>query len=82
MELKERALSGEDLDAVLGEMSEPAGAPSYGDHIEIMNRCFAKSDMTGICLALKMADDDWATEQACILAKRSPLSLSVTPRAR
>ena len=78
MDLKDRVLVGEDLDAVLGEVSEPAGAPSYGDHIEVMNRCFAKSDMTGICLALKMADDDWATEQACILAKRSPLSLSVS----
>lgn len=77
-ELKERVLGGENLDPVLAEMSEPAGAPSYADHIEVMNRCFAKSDMTGICLALKMADDDWATEQADILAKRSPLSLSVS----
>ena len=76
--LKTRVLAGEDIDMVLHDMSEPAGAPSYHDHVEVMNRCFGKADMTGICLALKMADDDWATEQAEILAKRSPLSLSVS----
>ena len=77
-ELKTRVLAGEDLDAVLGGISQPAPPPSYADHIEVMNRCFSRADMTGICLALKMADDDWATEQAGILAKRSPLSLSVS----
>ena len=76
--LKARVLAGDDLDAVLGGMAHPAVAPSYHEHVEVMNRCFGKADMTGICLALKMADDDWATEQAEILARRSPLSLSVS----
>jgi len=77
-DLKSRVLAGEPLDAVLGDLSEPAGAPSWAEHVEVMNRCFARPTMTDICLALKMADDEWATAQADILVTRSPLSMCVS----
>jgi enoyl-CoA hydratase len=70
--------TGDKIDACLAPFAQPVKAPSYFDHIHVLNKCFAKDHVTDICIALKMADDDWATEQTQILSKRSPLSLSVS----
>ena len=69
------------LDVLLSNFSQQAEAPSWADHIEVMNRCFGKADMTDIAIALKMDDGDWAQDQADILARRSPLSMSVSLKA-
>ncbi|MDV6333124.1 enoyl-CoA hydratase/isomerase family protein [Asticcacaulis sp. 201] len=67
----------DDIDAILADYAEPAGHPSYAEHLATINQCFAKPTVTDICLALKMADEDWATAQADILKTRSPLSMAV-----
>ncbi len=78
--VKREILAGGDIDAVLGRHAAPVAAPAYGEHRETINRCFGKDSVSDICIALKMADDDWATAQAEILATRSPLSLCVSLR--
>lgn len=77
-ELKARVLTGETLDTVLADYAQASQAPNYAEHLEIINHCFSRPTITDICLALKMADDDWATAQADILKSRSPLSMAVS----
>ncbi len=69
------------LDAILARFSERAGTPSYAEHRESINRCFAKATVTDIIIALKMDDTEWSQDQADILAHRSPLSMSVSLKA-
>ncbi len=76
--LKRRILAGEALDTVLADYAETPKAPAYAEHLDIINHCFSRPTITDICLALKMADDDWATAQADILKTRSPLSMAVS----
>ncbi len=78
--LKADVLAGGDIDAILARLAGPVAAPTYGEHAGTINRCFGKDSVSDICIALKMADDDWATAQAEILATRSPLSLCVSLR--
>jgi len=73
--------AGARLSAVLARFSEKAGRPTYAEHMESINRCFAKPTMTDIIIALKMDDTDWSQDQADILARRSPLSMSVSLKA-
>jgi enoyl-CoA hydratase len=77
-ELKARILAGEVLDTVLADYAEGLQVPVYAEYLDIINHCFSRSTITDICLALKMADDDWATAQADILKSRSPLSMAVS----
>lgn len=77
-EVKARILAGEAPDAVLADYVERPQAPTYAGHLDIINHCFSRPTITDICLALKMADDDWATAQADILKTRSPLSMAVS----
>ncbi len=77
-EVKARMLAGEAPDAVLADYAEEPQAPAYAEHLDIINHCFSRPTITDICLALKMADDDWATAQADILKTRSPLSMAVS----
>ena len=79
-ELKQALLDGGDIDSVLAPHRRPAPQPSWLDHTEVMDRCFARDHVSDIAIALKMADDDWATRQAEILKTRSPLSLCVSLR--
>ena len=76
--LKARLLAGEALDTVLADYAQASQAPSYAEYLDIINHCFSRPTITDICLALKMADDDWATAQADILKSRSPLSMAVS----
>lgn len=77
-ELKRRVLAGEALDTVLADYAQASQVPDYAEHLDIINHCFSRPTITDICLALKMADDDWATAQADILKSRSPLSMAVS----
>lgn len=77
-EVKARMLAGEAPDAVLADYAEAPQAPAYAEHLDIINHCFSRPTVTDICLALKTADDDWATAQADILKTRSPLSMAVS----
>ncbi|MGN6207498.1 enoyl-CoA hydratase/isomerase family protein [Asticcacaulis sp.] len=77
-EVKARMLAGEAPDAVLADYTEGPQAPTYAEHLDIINHCFSRPTITDICLALKMADDDWASAQADILKTRSPLSMAVS----
>ena len=77
-DVKARILAGEALDDVLADYTQMPMRPGYVEHLDIINHCFSRPTITDICLALKMADDDWATAQADILKSRSPLSLSVS----
>jgi enoyl-CoA hydratase len=77
-EVKARMLAGEAPDAVLADYAEAPQSPAYAEHLDIINHCFSRPTITDIYLALKMADDDWATAQANILKTRSPLSLAVS----
>ena len=77
-ELKARVLAGEALDTALADYTQPMPEPVYAEHLDIINHCFSRPTITDICLALKMADDDWATAQADILKSRSPLSMAVS----
>ncbi len=65
------------LNAILARRSQPAPEPSYGSHLGVMNRCFAGDSMVAILTSLSADGSEWATRQAEILAKRSPLSMSV-----
>lgn len=76
--VKARILAGEALDDVLKDYTQVPAKPGYVEYLDIINHCFSRPTITDICLALKMADDDWATAQADILKSRSPLSLSVS----
>lgn len=76
--LNVRLLAGEALDTVLADYAQASKAPSYAEHLDIINHCFSRPTITDICLALKMADDDWATAQADILKTRSSLSMAVS----
>ncbi|MGZ3297538.1 MAG: enoyl-CoA hydratase/isomerase family protein [Asticcacaulis sp.] len=69
------------LNALIERFSRAAPKASYAEHMEIINRCFGKDTMTDIVIALKMDDSEWAQDQADILARRSPLSMSVSLRA-
>jgi len=73
--------AGARLSAILARFSEKAGTPSYAEHRESINRCFAKPTVTDIIIALKMDDTEWSQDQADILAHRSPLSMSVSLQA-
>ena len=77
-DVKARILADEALDDVLADYTQMPMRPAYVEHLDIINHCFSRPTITDICLALKMADDDWATAQADILKSRSPLSLSVS----
>ncbi|MFT4075813.1 MAG: enoyl-CoA hydratase/isomerase family protein [Asticcacaulis sp.] len=77
-EVKARILAGEAPDTVLAGYTETPRTPVYAEHLNIINHCFSRPTVTDICLALKMADDDWATAQADILKTRSPLSMAVS----
>jgi len=77
-EVKARMLAGQAPDAVLADYAEEPHPPTYAEHLDIINHCFSRPTITDICLALKMADDDWATTQADILKTRSPLSMAVS----
>ncbi|CAM3135034.1 enoyl-CoA hydratase/isomerase family protein [Asticcacaulis taihuensis] len=77
-EVKARILAGEAPDAVLADYAEAAKIPAYAEHLDTINHCFSRPTITDICLALKMADNDWATAQADILKTRSPLSMAVS----
>ncbi len=77
-ELKARVLAGETLDTVLGDYAQPPQIPVYAEHLDVINHCFSRPTITDICLAMKMADDDWATAQVDILKSRSPLSMAVS----
>jgi enoyl-CoA hydratase len=77
-EVKARILAGEDPDSVLADYAVEPQTPAYAEHLDIIRRCFSRPTVTDICLALKMADDDWATAQAEILKTRSPLSMAVS----
>lgn len=77
-EVKQRILAGDDVDAVLAELSQTAASPSYGDNLAVINQCFAKTTVSDICQALKDSNDEWATSQADILDTRSPLSMAVS----
>jgi enoyl-CoA hydratase len=86
--LKEAVLAGDysvdagaRLSAILARFSEKAGTPGYAEHRESINRCFAKATVTDIIIALKMNDTEWSQDQADILARRSPLSMSVSLKA-
>ncbi len=79
-DLKAELLAGGDIDALLAKYDRPPPPPAYAEHREVMDRCFAKDNMTDICLALKLDDSDWAEAQAAIVAKRSPLSCCVALR--
>jgi len=76
--IKARILAGEVPDTVLSDYAEAPPIPAYAEHLDIINHCFSRPTVTDICLALKMADDDWATAQADILKTRSPLSMAVS----
>ncbi|MEI9905940.1 MAG: hypothetical protein WDN06_20020 [Asticcacaulis sp.] len=47
--------------------------PSHAEHIGTINRCFGKDSVSDICIALKMADDDWRRRKpkSCALGHRS-----------
>ena len=77
-DVKARILAGEALDDAPADYAQTPVRPAYVEHLDIINHCFSRPTITDICLALKMADDDWATAQADILKSRSPLSLSVS----
>ena len=69
------------LNALLAKFATRATKPAYAEHMEIINRCFGKATVTDIIIALKMDDGDWSQDQADILARRSPLSMSVSLKA-
>lgn len=75
--IKAALLAGEGPDQVLPRFAQSVSAPSYGEHIVVMDRCFDQMSVTAIIDALRAEQDDWATEQAEILATRSPLSMCV-----
>ena len=77
-ELKARVLAGEALDMVLADYTQASQVAGYAEYLDIINHCFSRPTITDIGLALKMADDDWATAQADILKSRSPLSMAVS----
>ena len=77
-DVKARILGGEPLDDILADYAQMPVRPAYVEPLDIINHCFSRLTITDICLALKMADDEWATAQADILKSRSPLSLSVS----
>ncbi|CAL4866939.1 1,4-dihydroxy-2-naphthoyl-CoA synthase [Asticcacaulis sp. MM231] len=77
-DVKARILAGEALDDVLADCTQMPVRAGYAEHLDVIHHCFSRPTITDICLALKMADDDWATAQADILKSRSPLSLSVS----
>jgi len=77
-DLKAHILAGESLEEVLADHGQSPKQATYVEHLDIINRCFARPTVTDICLALKMADDEWATAQADILKTRSPLSMAVS----
>jgi enoyl-CoA hydratase len=75
--IKAALLAGEGPDQVLPRFAQGVPAPTYGEHIVVMDRCFDQMSVTAIIDALRAEQDDWATEQADILATRSPLSMCV-----
>jgi len=66
------------IDQILAAFAKPLSAPSYAEHMEIINRCFSKDTMADICIELKLDDSDWSLHQGQILAKRSPISCCIT----
>jgi enoyl-CoA hydratase len=64
---------------VIDRYAEPVPPAAYARHMDTINRCFGHDTMTAISIALN-AGDDWAQDQAKILAKRSPQSLAVSLR--
>lgn len=78
--IKAALASAEDADALLARYDRHVPVPSYAEHMEVINRIFARPTLTDIALSLKLEDSDWAQRQGEVLARRSPMSLAVTLR--
>ncbi|HVZ30291.1 MAG TPA: enoyl-CoA hydratase/isomerase family protein [Asticcacaulis sp.] len=67
----------------LASLFEPfshSTAPTYGDHLAMINRCFGQESLPDIVAALDAEPGEWAAAQARILRTRSPLSCCVALR--
>ena len=71
------ALAEGDVSAV-GRFAESPPPASFHAHRDAIRRCFAAEAVPAILRALEAEGTDWAAEQAAILRRMSPTSLSVS----
>lgn len=68
------------LDEILRGLTQALPAPSYGEHVEVINRCFGFDDAEAIVAALEAEGTDWAGEQARTIRAKSPETVKVALR--
>ena len=68
------------LGSLLKSVAQTVPAPSYADHIPIMNDAFSRASAEQILAALEAADDAWAQAQAETLKSKSPETVKVALR--
>lgn len=73
-----------DAHAMLGEIlrsiTHKIPAPSYGAHLETINRCFGKNTAEEIAACLEKDSSDWAKTEAATLRSKSPETVKVSLR--
>ena len=76
-ELRAALVEGGDASAV-ERFAEGLPPASFEAHRDAIRRCFAAGTVPGVLRALEAEGTDWAAEQAAILRRMSPTSLSVS----
>lgn len=68
------------LDEILRSLVHAVPAPSYGAHLETLNRCFGKDSAEEILACLEKDSSDWAKGEAATIRSKSPETVKVSLR--
>lgn len=68
------------LNVILSRMSHTVPAPSYSEHMAVMDACFAGNSAEAIVAALRADDGEWARAQADAIESKSPETVKVALR--
>ena len=68
------------LNVILSRMSHTVPAPSYSEHMAVMDACFGGNSAEAIVAALRADDGEWAGAQADAIESKSPETVKVALR--
>lgn len=68
------------LGSLLKTLAQPVPAPSYADHVPMINEAFSAETAEAILAALESSGDEWGRAQADILRSKSPETVKVALR--
>ncbi len=77
LELVAQTRSAEDVAQIIDDYADTPGPRETRVHAELIRKCFAADTVEDILERLEDSED-WATEQAAVILRKSPTSLKVT----